>query len=133
MRKQLDIVTLSLLLNVFPIYIFIYRNDYRQSILFILSTEFSFLYHITYESSKLFLYLDAIFATLCSINFIINVMYSYYVWYYSTMIMISLFFYYMAIGRDKDEKRSKKYIIYHTLWHISASFTATSYGLFEKM
>ncbi len=132
MRNQIDIVTLSLLVNVLPIYIFIYRNDYTQATLCILSTEFSFLYHVTNESSKLFLYFDALFATLCCINFMINVYYSYYIWYYTNMIVCSFFFYYMATGRDKDDKRTKKYIIYHTLWHISASLTATAYGLFEK-
>ena len=39
--------------------------DKLQSILCILSTQFSFLYHVTNESSKFFLFLDASTSILC--------------------------------------------------------------------
>jgi hypothetical protein len=131
LNKNIDFVSLSLLLNIIPICIFSYRNDNLQCILCLLSTQFSFLYHITYESSKFFLYLDTSTSIICIGNFIIKIYYSYYKYYYILMISISLYFYYLGTGRQKDYERSKQYIYFHTLWHLSACITGITYGLLE--
>ena len=132
MKSNYDLVTLSLLLNIFPYYLFYLNGDIIQSTLILLSSESAFLYHITYESLKLFLYLDMFFSSLCCANFIVKIYYSNYQLLYTGMILQSFYFYYLGTGRNKDIDRTQQYKIFHTLWHISATLTATSYAILES-
>lgn len=130
-NHNIDIVTLSLLFNIIPISIFIYRDEYIFATLCILSTNFSFLYHVTYETSKLFLLLDATTSSMCFITFAIKIYNSIYTYYYYTLLAFSLLFYYIGSGRQHSEKRTQLYIVYHTLWHLCLSITGIAYGLLE--
>jgi hypothetical protein len=132
MKSNYDLVTLSLLLNIVPFYLFYYNGDIIQSTLIILSSNSSYLYHITYESSQVFLYLDMFFATLCGINFVVRIYYSNYQLLYTYMLLQSLYFYYLGTGRNKEIERTYEYKLYHTLWHISGCLTATIYAILEN-
>jgi len=128
-RKQCDIVTLSIILNIIPIFLFYNSGLYLLYVLTSLSTLFSFLYHVTYESSKLFLYLDMSTTIICFGVFIKCILFNKYNYFYISFLTLSLCMFYLGSGRNKTQSRTCEYTMYHTIWHIMICILGCVYAL----
>ncbi len=128
-RKQCDIVTLSVILNIIPIFLFYNSGLYLLYVLTSLSTLFSFLYHVTYESSKLFLYLDMSTTIICFGVFIKCILLNKYNYFYISFLTLSLYMFYLGSGRNKTQSRTCEYTMYHTIWHIMICILGCIYAL----
>jgi len=122
MYNHIDHISLSTILYIIPIYIYYIKGYYLLFILGFFSTITSFLYHITYEQSILYLYLD----TFCAYSSFVTLSYdilfftSNIIEFYTYMSILSFacISYFLATGRNKTIERSKYYNIFHFIWHI---------------
>ena len=125
---HIDIVTLSLLANIYPIMLFYEQEYIFLTILTLFSSLFSFCYHITKESIPFFLYLDMISSIVCGFYFLSIILFHENVLSYLFLLSISITFYILGMGRNKEQHRTIKYTIYHTCWHLSMCFTGIYFG-----
>jgi hypothetical protein len=120
--NRIDHISLSVILYIVPIYIYFIKQYYLLSILGGISTVTSFLYHITYEQSILYLYLDALSAYSSFIVLFYDILFftSNIIEFYMYMSILSFacISYLLGTGRNKTIERSNYYNIFHFMWHI---------------
>jgi hypothetical protein len=133
-NKKIDKISLSLLLYIIPINIYFYNGDFIFSILGICCTFSSYLYHITYEQSFLYLYMDMFFATFTLNYLIFNIItvFNFYTQiYFFILLFLSLVCYLKGTGRKETLYRSNEYEKYHLYWHILLFILSLSHSLLK--
>ncbi len=122
MHNHIDHISLSVLLYGIPLYIYYIKQYYLLFILGFFSTVTSFLYHITYEQSTLYLYLDSICAYSSFITLFYDILFyttniiEFYM--YMSIISFACISYLLGTGRPENIERTKYYNIFHFIWHI---------------
>ena len=120
--NKIDHISLSVVLYIVPIYIYYIKQYYLLSISGFFSTITSFLYHITYEQSSLYLYLDALSAYFSFIVLFYDILFftsniiEFYI--YMSILSFACISYLLGTGRNKTIERSNYYNIFHFMWHI---------------
>ncbi len=133
-RSKIDLISLSSILYILPILIYFFKNNFIFYVLGICCTLFSYLYHITYEQIKVYLYLDMFFSCITLFYLILDIIYitfiNFYLFlYYMILINISIYFYYKGCGRNLSIERTSDYDRYHLYWHISLFILSTSHSI----
>ena len=129
-RTAIDVIAISSLLNLIPVLIYMYKNKFLLSTLIFLTSMSSYAYHITYEQSVFFERLDMSLAlsTYCffAYDFIFILQRPIF---YGLWSSLCIFFYWNGTGRHEYQQRSKKYEIYHLIWHICLWLMALHHSL----
>ena len=120
--NYVDHISLSVILYIIPLYIYYIKQFYLLFILGFFGSISSFLYHITYEQSLFYLYLDMSFSYLSFIILFYDILFYTYnlIEFYSYIIILTLacISYILGMGRKNNLERSNYYNIYHFIWHI---------------
>ena len=119
---HIDHISLSVLLYSIPLYIYYIKKYYLLFTLGFFSSATSFLYHITYEQSVLYLYLDATCAYSSFIILFYDIL-SYTTniiefYMYMSILSFACISYLLGTGRNENIERTKYYNIFHFIWHI---------------
>jgi len=133
---DIDFISLSVVLYIIPIFFYYVKGFYIFAYLGIFSSLTSFLYHITYEQSKLYLYLDMLFAIISFIYLVYDIILytnsilEYY--WYIILLLFSITSYLCGTGRQKELNRHIKYIIFHTSWHLLIFILSISHAYLKN-
>jgi hypothetical protein len=134
-KKQIDKISLTTILYFIPIYIYLIKSQHILCMLGICCTCFSYLYHITYEQVKLYLYFDMFFSIITMIHLHISMIpyyltNIYFVLYFYILNFIAISFYLKGCGRNKSFLRNSDYNKYHLYWHLCIFIISLSHSIF---
>lgn len=133
-KNKIDNISISLLLYLIPIFIYFYKTEIIFSTLGLCCTWSSYLYHITNEQSKLYLYIDMFFA-ITTLNYLLFdllfITTIYIKLYFLVLVLLSFCCYIKGSGRNKTINRSVEYEKYHLLWHILLFILSLSHSYFK--
>ncbi len=134
-HKYVDHISLSVLLYIIPLCIYNIKQCYLLFTLGFFSAVTSFLYHITYEQSVCYLYLDMTFAYASSITLLYDILiYTTNViefYSYLSLLTMACVCYILGSGRNEKVERSNYYNIFHFIWHILIFILTLSHSYFK--
>ena len=136
-KYNIDIISLSTVLYIIPIFIYYVKCYYTLAYLGVFSSSTSFMYHITYEQSLFYLYLDMFFAVISFLYLLFDIFlyttsFLEYYWY-TVLISCSCICYLCGTGRKETVNRELKYTIFHTSWHLLLFILTTSHAYLKPL
>jgi hypothetical protein len=131
----IDHISLSVILYIIPLYLYYIKQYYLLFILGFFSSIASFLYHITYEQSTFYLYLDMTFSYISSFLLLYDILFYTFdlieFYTYITLLTLACISYILGIGRDKSIERTQYYNIFHFIWHFLIFILTFSHSYFK--
>jgi hypothetical protein len=126
-----DLITLSCILYIVPIYLYFIRGVYYLFICALFNTYSSFMYHYHYEQHIGWLYTDMMF-TIISFNVLLFDIIMYSEYQYLALVIVSFIFYYYGSGRKESYKRSDNYELFHLGWHLLIFILTTIHSYYHS-